>query len=107
MSRQYLNLEVISTKVLGSASSKAPRVSSENTTPQPKGVVGPVTLEYLDFALGMGLLHQDPEVEARGSAADANDLHLDPPGGAWYSGRSSGRKPSLSRTEKATEGDET
>ncbi len=36
MSRQYLKLEVMAAKLAKSASSNWLRVSSENTTPQPK-----------------------------------------------------------------------
>ena len=43
---------------------------------EPKCVLEPIALEDRDVVLGMGLLHQDAEVQRRGPAADRDDPHL-------------------------------
>jgi hypothetical protein len=51
-------------------------VASEKTTPQPK-VVGLVALDDADSVRRVELFHQQAEVQARGAAADADDVHDD------------------------------
>ena len=45
----------------------------------PERVVRPVALDHLDVVGRVQRLHQQAEIEARGTAADANDAHFAPP----------------------------
>ena len=43
--------------------------------PEAEGIVGPVALDHRDVVGGVGLLHEQGEVEPRRTGADADDLH--------------------------------
>jgi hypothetical protein len=47
--------------------------------PPAEGHSGRVALEHLDLVLRVRKLHRDREIETRRAAADAGDLHLNPP----------------------------
>ena len=79
------------------------RLVGEDDAPAERHACG-VALEDGDVGVGTRLLVEEREVEARGSAADANDLHLTVESVPCVANRGDGRDPSAVSAYSGTEG---